>query len=126
MVIKVDMEKVYDHLCWDFIRESPKNIKCLINFINLVWHCVTTGRIRMLRNGETLKEFYPSRGVRQGDPISPYLFIMCIERFFHLINLVVDKHFWKPIQLKCGGPLIPYLAFVNDLFLFMEASKEYA
>lgn len=80
----------------------------------------------MLRNGETLKEFYPSRGVRQGDPISPYLFIMCIERFFHLINLVVDKHFWKPIQLKCGGPLIPYLDFVNDLFLFMEASKEYA
>lgn len=78
--------------------------------------------MRMLWNGEALDAFSPMSGIRQGDPISPYLFVLCIERLFHLINLYVDKKFWKPIQLVRRGPFLSHLAFADDLILFAEAS----
>lgn len=62
----------------------------------------------------------PFRGVRQGDLLSPYLFILCMERLGHLINKAVDEGTWKPIQLNSGGPLISHLFFPDDLLLFGE------
>lgn len=56
-------------------------------------------------------------------PLSPYLFVLCIEKLFQLINVVIDHNQWKPIRLVRGGPLISHLAFANDVLLFAEASE---
>lgn len=108
MAIKLDLEKAYDRLSWPFIKETLVDIGFPVKFINLVWHCISSPRMRMLWNGEALDEFTPSRGIRQGDPISPYLFVLCIEKLFQMVSLVVDLKHWRPIQLTRGGaPLIP-------------------
>lgn len=50
--------------------------------------------------------------------------MLCLEYLIHLINLVVDNKTWKPIQLNKGAPLIPHLAFADDILLFAEASVD--
>lgn len=51
-------------------------------FFDLILHCISTSQMRVLWNGEALEEFHLSRGIRQGDPLSLYLFVLCIEKFF--------------------------------------------
>lgn len=124
MAIKIDLEKAYDRLNWGFIRDTLQDIGLPESFVNLVWECISTSRMKVLWNGEALEEFSPSRGIRQGGPISPYLFVLCIERLFHLINAAVEYKFWSPIQLSRGGPKLSHLAFADDLMLFAEASAD--
>ncbi|XP_072064218.1 uncharacterized protein [Arachis hypogaea] len=83
-------------------------------------------RMRIFWNGDALNEFQPSRGIRQGDPLSPYIFVLCMERLSHLINDAVSMGFWKPIRLSREAPELSHLYFADDLILFSEASVEQA
>lgn len=102
MAIKIDLEKAYDWLSWSFIRDILVDIGLPGGFIDLVWNCISSVRMRMLWNGEALEEFTPTRGIRQGDPLSPYLFVLCLEKLFQMIDVAIDNQFWKPIQLNRG------------------------
>ncbi|CAA7030621.1 unnamed protein product [Microthlaspi erraticum] len=84
--------------------------------------CVTGPAMTILWNGEQTEPFAPRRGLRQGDPLSPYLFVLCLERLCHLIEEAIDLKKWKPIQLSRGGPKISHVCFAYDLILFAEAS----
>lgn len=75
----------------------------------------------MLLNGEALEKFTLSRGIRQGDPLSLYLFVLCMKRLSHIISTAVENKFWKPIKVGKNGPCLSHLAFVDDLILFAEA-----
>lgn len=78
--------------------------------------------MHLLWNGEKYEPFAPLRGLRQGDPLSPYLFVLCIERLCHLIDCSMAKGEWKPIRLSRGGPQLSHICFADDLILFAEAS----
>ena len=73
-------------------------------------------------NGKNLDWFKLTRGIRQGDAINPYLFVLCIERLGHLINHAVSEGRWKPIKLSKYGPPISHLSFADDLLLFAKAT----
>lgn len=96
----------------------------LETFFKIVWHCISSPRMCLLWNGEALAEFHPLRGIRQGNLISPYLFVLYIERLFQLIQIVVDKKSWKPIQITIGAPKLSHLAFVDDFIIFTRALKD--
>ena len=68
--------------------------------------------------------FRTNRGIRQGDPLSPYLIILYIERLRHIIDLAVDKGLCKLIRLCHDGPKLSCLFFVDDLILLNEASSD--
>ena len=122
MAIKIDLEKAYDRLDWSFLINSLKDAGINDHFCNLIQHCVSFASMNVLWNGECTDEFFPSRGIRQGDPLSPYLFVLCIERLSHLIQDAVSHGFWKPVTLSRKGPPITHLCFADDLFIFVEAS----
>lgn len=124
MAINIDLEKAYDRLNWLFIRETLEDIGIPSRMVDMIWHCVSSARQRMLWNGEALEEFKPFRGIRLGDPISPYLFVLCIEKLFQMINSATEQKLWKPIRLGRGCPPISNLAFADDVLLFAEASEE--
>lgn len=86
-------------------------------------HCVTSASMQVLWNGEALESFSPLRGIRQGDPLSPYLFVLCIERLVHLIKDCVVQESWKPFRVTKNGPFISHVFFTDDLVLFTESSK---
>ena len=91
------------------------------DWVNNIMHCVETPRLSIVWNGKQLNWFKPSRAIRQGDSISPYIFVLCIERLGHVICSAVELGSWKPIKLSRNGPHLSHLFFVDDLILFAEA-----
>jgi hypothetical protein len=97
-ILKLDLEKAYDRLEWDFIREVLMFFKFPTSFVNLVLECVSTTSFSILVNGGQMETFKPSRGIRQGDPLSPYLFILCMEYLSLKILEACENNSWKAIK----------------------------
>ena len=121
MSIKLDLEKAYDKLEWAFIRNMLLRINLLENLIDLIMSCATSVSTSFLLNGAPLKPILPSRGIRQGDPLSPYLFILCIEYLGQLIEEKCSNKLWNPIKASQSGSAFSHLMFANDLVLFARA-----
>lgn len=79
MGVKLDMNKAYDRVEWAFLEVVMAKMGFHENWIKLAMSCVTTATYSMIVNGNPVGKFSPSRGIRQGDPISPYLFLLCAE-----------------------------------------------
>ena len=121
MAIKIDLEKAYDRLNWNIMEECLNECKFPPKLIKVIHHCISTPSYKIMWNGDKTESFYRSRGIRQGDPLSPYLFIICMERLSHII-----ADYWKPMHAGRYGPPISHLLFADDLLLFAEASIEQA
>ncbi|XP_052114210.1 uncharacterized protein LOC127745486 [Arachis duranensis] len=76
-----------------------------------------------IRSSQRLDSFAPRRGLQQGDPMSSYLFILCMERLAGYIANQVDSGLWDPVAVTRGGPRISHLMFADDLLLFCKARK---
>ena len=94
------------------------------NLIKLIMSCVTSESTSLLLNGGSLEPFLPLRGIRQGSPLSPYLFILCMEFLGHLIEEKCVAKLWTPIKASRSGPTFSHLFFANDLVLFASATPE--
>lgn len=70
------------------------------------------------------KEFAPSKEIRQGDPFSPYIFIIWMEMLSRLIHKSCEDKKWKPFKLRGGSTNISHLMIVDDLILFREATTQ--
>lgn len=91
---------------------------------NIIYHCISSASISINWNGEHTSSFSSSRSLRQGDPISPYLFILAIERLSHKINDLVNEGSWRPLKIGRGdGPKISHVCFA-DLILFAKANLD--
>lgn len=126
MAIKIDFEKAYDRLRWSFIRGTLLQMNLPLLLVNIIMECVTTSSLQVLWNGDPSQKFKPSRGIRQGDPLSPYLFVMCMERFYQVIEEAIVAKTWQPIRASRNGPLLSNLFFADDIVLFAEANCEQA
>ncbi|KAE8696542.1 putative calcium-binding protein CML28 [Hibiscus syriacus] len=115
MAIKIDIEKTYDHLEWPFIDDTLKEVRILDKLRMLIMRCVSSVSTQVLWNGAMSTSFNPSRGFRQDDPLSPYLFVMCMERLGHALAGALNSGRWKPICLCRNGPALSHLFFADDL-----------
>lgn len=122
MVAKIDLEKAYDRIEWPFLEEVLKIVGFNSKLLTIVMGCITSTQLSVIWNGEQLDPFMPGRGLRQGDPLSPYLFALCMEVLHHKIQAAVEENRWTPCAASQGGPQISHLFFVDDLLLFGEAS----
>ena len=124
MAIKINLEKAYNRLEWSSIRDTLSLFRFLSHLIKLIMSCVSSSSISILFNGGALDPFLPSRGIRQGDPLSPYLFILCMEVLAAFILEKCSSNCWDPIKASRGGLTFSHLFFVDDLVLFMKADQK--
>lgn len=118
MAIKIDLKRACDKLSQKFIIDYLKDFDLEGSLINLIWNCISTLSMNVDCNEEWTREFNPGRGIRQGDPLSPYPFVICIERLSHIISLVVSQNIRKPVFLSRRDPLISHLCFAYNIFIF--------
>ena len=121
MSIKIDLEKAYDWLEWSFIRDMLTLFKFPSHLINLIMSYMSSSSISILFNGGALDPFLPSKGIRQGDPFFPYLFIFCMEVLGPFISEKCTSKSWNSIKASRGGPTFSHLFSADDLVLFTKA-----
>ncbi|XP_074318601.1 uncharacterized protein LOC141655419 [Silene latifolia] len=126
MAIKLDMAIVYDRVEWGFLER----VLCVMGFdrqwISRVMECVSSVSFSVLINGKPSRSFRPSRGLRQGDPLSPYLFIMCAEVLSSLMRRAVETNSLHGIRISSSAPSISHLLFADDSLFFAKANLEEA
>lgn len=86
ILFKIDFEKTYDRVDWNFLRLTLLEFGFPIPTIELIMSCITSSSLSLKWNNEVLEAFKPNRGLRQGDPMSPYLFVLCMEKLSLLIQ----------------------------------------
>ena len=119
--MKIDLEKAYDKLEWGFIRNMLARINLPSKLIDVIMSCVSMVSTSILFNGEALDPILLTRGIRQGDPLSPYLFIICMEFLGQLIEEKCNMKTWQPVKASQSGPEFSHLFFADDLILFAKA-----
>lgn len=90
-------------------------------WINLIYGCIKSVSYSILVNGEPKGNIIPTRGIKQGDPLSPYLFLLCSESLNGLIQKAVRRGDIKGFSLCRSGPKISHLFFADDTLLFCRA-----
>ena len=120
MAIKVDLEKAHDKIKWSFIREVLINANFPQNVISLIMSCVSSVSTSILFNGGNMEPILPSRGIRQGDPLSPYLFILCMEALGYFIEEKCKSKSWIPVKSSNNGVAVSHLFFADVLVLFAK------
>lgn len=96
----------------------------LSHWIHLISQCVTTTSFKVQVNGNLAEPFLPSVGLRQGDPISPYLFILCMNVLSSLMIKAQDEGSLKGIKVSRRALPINNLIYADDVFLFFKANLE--
>lgn len=94
-------------------------------WVNLIMLCVQSVEYFLLSEGEEIGTIHPKRGLRQGDPLSPYLFILLAEGLTALINKEETRGNFHEVGVARGAPKVTHLLFADDSFVFFRAdSKE--
>lgn len=122
MGLKIDMNKAYDRVEWDFLEALLLKFGFHISWVHLIMNCLSTVSFSVLLNGKPGASFFPSRGLRQGDPLSPYLFILVGEVLTAMINKACLDQSLTEIRMGAEGPWISHLLFADDSLFFLQAS----
>ena len=120
--LKLDMNKAYDRVNWNFLLRVLNAYGFPSHWVRLIRECISTVTYKVLINGVATPSFTPTCGLRQGDPLSPYLFLFCIDILSRMTTLDTDIRKFQGIRIHARGPFISHLFFADDAMFFFKVS----
>ena len=127
ILCKLDIEKAYDHVDWSFLLAVLEKMGFGEKWSRWIKWCLSTTRFFVLVNGTPIGFFQSSRGLRQEDPLSPYLFVIVMEVFSCLLKRAVSRGFLSPCSVQGRRRemvQVSHLLFAYDTLIFYEAKEE--
>jgi hypothetical protein len=115
---KLDLAKAYDRVDWKYLKEILRKLGFANQWITWVMCCVKTVTYSVRFNGILLDKFTPTRGLRQGDPLSSYLFLFVADGLSRLLQQEIDAGQIKELKVCRHSPGISHLLFADDSLLF--------
>jgi len=128
LLCKLDIENAYDHVNWDFLLYILRRCGFGERWCSWIAHCISSVRFSVLVNGTPSDFFSSSRGLRQGDPLSPLLFVIVMEAFSKLFSITVQRGFLSGFSVgsSSNGVInISHLLFADDTLVFCGASPDH-
>jgi len=119
VLCKMDLEKAYDHVNWDFLLYVLRRCGFGGKWWSWIAHCISTVRFSMSVNGSPNGFFSSSRGLRQGDPLSPLLFVFVMEALSPMISAAVSGGLLEGFIV--GNATFSHLLFTDDTLIFCNA-----
>ena len=128
LICKLDIEKAYDSINWKFLLKVLQKMGFGSKWLGWMWSCLSSAKFSVLVNGVPTGFFSSTKGLRQGNPLSPYLFVMGMEVLDVLIRRAVERGYLSGCTIRGGSRStlnISHLFFADDIIVFCEASKEH-
>ncbi|XP_057786555.1 uncharacterized protein LOC131004001 [Salvia miltiorrhiza] len=122
MACKIDINKAFDTIRWEFIMQVLRANGYHEKFVNWIWIIFSSARVSILYNGQLSGYFSCSRGVRQGDPLSPILFGIAEDVLSHLISSCVESRHLSPMGFSRSTNFPTHLFYADDIILFSTAT----
>nr|GEZ40502.1 hypothetical protein [Tanacetum cinerariifolium] len=126
MFLKVDFEKAFDSLSWSFLLSILEQMGFSSKWRTWIHSCLNSAFASVLVNGSPTKEFKIERGFRQGDPLSPFLFILAVEALNVALLEAINNNVFHGIKVGTDKIYISYLQFADDALIMGEWSHSNA
>ncbi|CAO2192714.1 unnamed protein product [Urochloa humidicola] len=123
---KLDLAKAYDRVDWTYLEQVLQKLGFHRKWVQWVMECVTTVRYRVRFNGVLLDTIQPTRGLRQGDPLSPYLFLFVADGLSKVLQHASTEGHIQGLRVCRRAPEVTHLLFADDSLLFFRAVEEQA
>ncbi|XP_058775087.1 uncharacterized protein LOC131649341 [Vicia villosa] len=123
LVLKVDYEKSYDYVSWDYIRYVMKKMDFGNKWISLMEASVLASSMYIIVNGSCMKDFKVEQGLRQGDPLSPLLFVIVMEGLTSLMEKETELEEYKGFQFGDNN-IVDILHFTDDTIILGDGGVQ--
>ncbi|WJX49459.1 hypothetical protein P8452_35893 [Trifolium repens] len=124
IIFKVDFEKAYDSVDWGFLEYMLRRFGFCEVWIGWIRACIFGGNLSVLVNGSPTREINIHRGLKQGDPLAPFLFLWVAEGLGGVMRRAGELGLFKGFSFGSGGPIISHLQYADDTLCIGEASVE--
>lgn len=122
-LMKIDLRKAYDMVSWEFLEEMLIEFGFPGEFVKWIMLCVTTPKFSIKVNGGNHGFFAGKRGLRQGDPVSPLLFVLMMEYLSRILNSMGNLPDFR-FHPMCKKLKLTHLIFADDLMIFCKGNME--
>ncbi|GJW56246.1 putative RNA-directed DNA polymerase, eukaryota, reverse transcriptase zinc-binding domain protein [Tanacetum coccineum] len=117
MFLKVDFEKAFDSLSWSFLHSIMEQVGFSSKWRKWIYSCLNSAFASVLINGSPTKEFKLEKGLCQGDPLSPFLFILAMEALNVALIEATNNNLFNGIKVRKDKIQVSYLQFADDALI---------